>query len=88
MQPANRAPNTASLTVLMTPSLEKLLVKAADKRGQTAEALAKKVLYEWLLADRGCVRSPLAQGHTLAAQAQWGGAGDVISGAAGREERP
>jgi hypothetical protein len=85
MQTANRAPHTASLTVLMTPSLEKLLVKAADK---TAEAFAKQVLYEWLLADRGCVRSPLAQGRTLAAQPQWSGAGDMTPSAAGREKRP
>ncbi len=49
-------PDPCSITVTLTPSLERLLVKAAGDRGQTAEALVKQVLYDWLLADRGVVR--------------------------------
>ena len=44
---------THSVTVPMTASLERLLVGAANARGQTPEALVKQVLCDWLLADRG-----------------------------------
>ena len=45
--------HTHSVTVPMTASLERLLVGAANARGQTPEALVKQVLCDWLLADRG-----------------------------------
>jgi hypothetical protein len=50
-------PPATSLVIAVTPSLERLLAKAAVDRGQTAEALAKQVLYDWLLAERGVTKA-------------------------------
>jgi hypothetical protein len=42
-----------SLTLQMTKSLERLLNRAAANRDLTPEALAQRILREWLLAEGG-----------------------------------
>lgn len=45
--------NAPSLTVPMTKSLERLLHRAAADRDLAPEALAKRILCDWLLAEGG-----------------------------------
>lgn len=42
-----------SITVPITKSLERLLNRAATDRDLTAEALAQRILREWLLEEGG-----------------------------------
>jgi hypothetical protein len=44
------------ISVPITKPLERLLTRAAGDRNQTAEVLARQILCDWLLADRGVVR--------------------------------
>ena len=44
------------ISVPITKPLERLLTRAADDRNQTAEVLARQILCDWLLADRGLLR--------------------------------
>ena len=44
------------ISVPITKPLERLLARAAGDRNQTAEVLARQILCDWLLADRGVVR--------------------------------
>ncbi len=41
------------ITLQMTKSLERLLNRAAANRDLTSEALAQRILREWLLAEGG-----------------------------------
>jgi hypothetical protein len=45
------------ISVPITKPLERLLTRAAGDRNQSAEVLARQILCDWLLADRGVVRS-------------------------------
>lgn len=45
--------NALSISVPMTKSLERLLARAAADRKLTAEALAQRILREWLLVEGG-----------------------------------
>ena len=44
------------ISVPITKPLERLLTRAAEDRNQTAEVLARQILCDWLLADRGLLR--------------------------------
>jgi hypothetical protein len=44
------------ISVPITKPLERLLTRAAGDRNQTAEVLARQILCDWLLADRGVAR--------------------------------
>ena len=45
--------NALSINVPITRSLHRLLVRAAMDRGLASEALAQRILREWLLAEGG-----------------------------------